>query len=303
MPIPDYQTIMLPFLRSLGDQKEHSLYESVEGISNLYSLSVEERRKLLPSGKQTIIHNRIGWAKTYLGKAGLLESTRRGYFRITQRGLAVLKEDPNRIDVKYLERFSEFLEFRAIKRERKENKTQTTIVSSLDPKELLEDAYQRIKEKLAHDLMAEVMKSSDSFFEKLVVRLIVKMGYGGSIKDAGQAIGRTGDGGIDGIINEDKLGLDKVYVQAKKWTAKVSRPEIQKFIGALHERQASKGIFITTSGFTKEAEDCALKISSPKIVLIGGEKLIEYMIENDVGVSKEDSYEVKRIDLDFFAEE
>ena len=150
--------------------------------------------------------------------------------------------------------------------------------------------------------MAEVMKSSDAFFEKLVVKLLVKMGYGGSIKDAGQAIGRTGDGGIDGIINEDKLGLDKVYIQAKKWAGKVSRPEIQKFIGALHERQANKGIFITSSSFTQEAINTALKVSSPKVVLIGGEKLIEYMIENDVGVSEEDSYAVKRIDLDFFSE-
>lgn len=302
MPIPDYQTIMLPLLSFLKDQKEHSFNEVVEHISDQFNLSHEERKELLPSGKETIIHNRAGWARTYMVKAGLIESPRRGNMRISQRGLDVLNEKPNKINVKYLERFREFIAFRAIKRDKQEDKNQTTILTSLDPKELLEEAYQKIRAKLAHDLMAEVLKSSDAFFEKLVVKLLVKMGYGGSIKDAGQAIGRTGDGGIDGIINEDKLGLDKVYIQAKKWTGKVSRPEIQKFIGALHERQANKGIFITTSGFTQEAIDTATKVPSPKVVLVGGDKLIEFMIEHDVGVSKEDSYEVKRIDLDFFSE-
>lgn len=303
MPVPDYQTMMVPLLSFLGDKKEHSFSEAVEHISKVFNLTDAERRKLLPSGNEAIVHNRVGWARTYMGKAGFLESTRRGYVRISQRGLEVLKENPKYINVKYLERFPEFVRFRAIRKEKKEEKGQTSILSSLDPKEQLESAYQKIKEKLSHDLLAEVMKASDSFFEKLVVKLIVKMGYGGSVKDAGQAIGRTGDGGVDGVINEDKLGLDKVYIQAKKWTGNVSRPKIQEFIGALHERQASKGIFITTSGFTKEAEDCARSVPTPKVVLIDGEKLIEYMIENDVGVAIDESYEIKRVDLDFFTEE
>lgn len=247
--IPDYQSIMLPLLKFASDQKEHSLTETIQNVSKVFNLTTEEMKELLPNGKQNIVDNRVGWALTYLKKALLLESTRRAYFRVTKRGLDVLAENPPKINVRYLERFSELKEFMAVKKEKKEEKNQTTILGSLDPKEMLENAYQIINEKLAHDLMTEMMKTTDTFFEKLVVQLIVKMGYGGSIKDAGQAIGRTGDGGIDGVINEDKLGLDKVYIQAKHWaaTAKVSRPEIQKFIGALHYRQANKGIFITTS--------------------------------------------------------
>jgi restriction system protein len=214
-----------------------------------------------------------------------------------------LKTNPERINVKYLSQFPEFRQFRAIKKGRKEKKGQTSILSSLDPKEQLETAYQKIKEKLAHDLLAEVMKASDSFFEKLVVKLVVRMGYGGSMKDAGEAIGGTGDGGVDGVINEDKLGLDKVYIQAKKWKGNVSRPKIQEFIGALHGRQANKGIFITASGFSREAEDYARSVATPKVILIDGEKLIKYMIETNVGVVIEENYELKKVDLDFFTEE
>ena len=303
--IPDYQSIMLPLLKFSSDKKEHSITEAVQNVSKAFNLTAEEMKQLLPSGKQAIVENRVGWALTYLKKALLLESTKRAYFRVTQRGLEVLAENPPKINVRYLERFPELKEFIAPKKEKTEDNSQAAVLGALDPKEMLENAYQTINDKLAHDLMTEIMNASDAFFEKLVVQLIVKMGYGGSIKDAGMAIGRTGDGGIDGIINEDKLGLDKVYIQAKHWaaTAKVSRPEIQKFIGALHERQASKGIFITTSSFTKEAEDCAMKVPSPKVVLIDGSKLVQYMIESDVGVSEEDNYKVKRIDSDFFSEE
>ncbi len=300
MPIPDYQTIMLPLLKFLGDKKEHSLTESTEYISKLFNLTDEERRELLPSGQQAIINNRVGWARTYLVKAGLLEATRRGYFRITERGTQVLERNSSEINVKYLEQFPEFVQFKAIKKEAK-GKGQTKIFESLDPKELLETAHEKITSELAEELLREVKKASPKFFEYIVVELLTRMDYGGSRKDAGEAVGQVGDEGIDGIIKEDRLGLDAIYLQAKRWEATVGRPELQKFVGALQGQRANKGIFITTSNFSNEALDYAKGVS-PKIVLIDGEKLADLMIEHDVGVSKVGSYEVKKIDLDFFTE-
>lgn len=281
-------------------QKEHSLRETIEHISSMFNLNEMDKRQLLPSGRQPIIGNRVGWARTYLKKAGLLEPTTRGHFRITDRGLAVLKENPPKINVKYLSRFPEFLEFRTKKRAKKRPKLQKSITDSLDPRELLENAHQKIQSELAHELLKEIKKSSARFFENIVVELLVKMGYGGSIKDAGQAIGQIGDEGVDGIIKEDRLGLDAVYLQAKKWEGTVGSPEIQKFVGALKGQRANKGIFITTSNFSRAAENYAAKIDSPKIVLIDGAKLAELMIEYDIGVSRVGSYEVKKIDSDFF---
>jgi len=300
--IPDYQSIMLPLLKFLGDGKEHSLSETIEHISKTYNLTEEQKKEQLASG-QTIIHNRVGWARTYLKKAGLLESTRRGYFRITQRGVEVLKQNPSEINIKYLEQFPEFVEFRAIKKDEEKTVEQKTIIESLDPKELLENAYQKIRIELADELLKEVKKASPRFFEKIVVELLLKMGYGGSRKDAGQAIGQIGDEGIDGIIKEDRLGLDAVYLQAKRWEGTVGRPEIHKFVGALKGQGANKGIFITTSSFSNDAIDYASKIDSPKIVLIDGKKLADLMIEYDIGISKETSYEIKKLDLDFFSED
>ena len=300
MPIPDYQAIMLPLLKFLGDKKERFVDEAIDHISRLYSLTIEEKRQLLPSGKQSIIANRVGWGKTYLVKAGPVEATRRGYFRITERGNEVLRKNPSEINVKYLEQFPEFVRFRATKKEEKD-KAQRSIFESLDPKELLETAHEKITSELAETLLGEAKKASPKFFEYVVIELLTRMGYRGSRKDAGEAIGQVGDEGIDGIIKEDRLGLDAIYLQAKRWQGMVSRPEIQKFVGALQGQRANKGIFITTSNCSNEVLDYAKGVG-PKVVLIDGKKLADLMIEHDVGVSKEGSYDVKKVDTDFFTE-
>ena len=302
MPIPDYQTIMLPLLSFLGDKREHSLNEALEHITKIFNLSEKERKELLPSGSEPIIKNRVRWARLYLDKAGLIESERRGFYKITQRGIEVLNEKPSKINVKFLKRFPEFVQFKGTKKEKKKVSVQKKITEALNPMELLERAHQKIQAELASDLLREIKKASSQFFESLVVELMVKMGYGGSRKDAGQAVGQTGDQGIDGIIKEDKLGLDKIYLQAKRWEGTVGRPEIHKFVGALKGQGANKGIFITTSRFSADAERYASKIDSPKIILVDGLRLTELMIEYDVGVSDVATYEVKKIDPDFFSD-
>ncbi|MEZ6176383.1 MAG: restriction endonuclease [Candidatus Scalinduaceae bacterium] len=255
-----------------------------------------------PSGQQEIFSNRVGWARTYMKKAGLLDSPKRGYFKITQRGLKVLAQKPPKIDVSFLEQFKEFIEFRDLKRDKSILKEKSGIETETTPEEALENAYQNLKDELAGDLLQQIKQSPPSLFEKIVVELLVKMGYGGSRKDAGQAIGKSGDEGIDGIIKEDRLGLDIIYIQAKRWDNTVGRPEIQKFAGALQGQRARKGIFITTSNFSKEAHDYAAKIDS-KIVLIDGEQLTQYMIDNTIGVTPISNYEIKKIDFDYFTED
>src|SRR3989338_3037319 len=304
MTIPDYQTIMLPLLKFSEDRKEHSIDEAAEYISNFLNLTEEERRRLYPSGKQVIFPHRVRLARTYLVKADLLKSSRRGYFVITDRGLEVLKKNPSEINAKYLEQFPEFVEFLNTKRTEQESAElqQLEVSSQETPQESLEYGYQRNKRNLCQELLDSVKNCSPAFFERLVVELLLKMGYGGSLKEAGRAIGRSGDGGIDGIINEDKLGLDVIYLQAKRWEGTVGRPEIQKFVGALHGQRARKGIFITTSNFSKEAQDYVPTIDT-KIVLIDGEELSQLMFDNDIGVSRLTSYEIKKMDTDYFSEE
>lgn len=303
MPIPDFQSIMLPLLKFLGDGKEHQLQEAIDAIAREFGLSLEERRELLPSGRIPIINSRIGWARTFMKKARLIEYTKRGYFKITERGLEVLKEKPEKINVRYLKRFPEFVEFQAIKKEEgKEKEEETEEETRLTPEEAIEESYQRLRQGLAAELIQQVKNCAPAFFEKLVVDLLISMGYGGTRKDAGEAVGRSGDEGIDGIIKEDRLGLDVVYIQAKRWENPVSRPEIQKFAGALMGRKAKKGIFITTSAFTKDARDYAEKIES-KIVLIDGETLAQLMIDHDNGVSSVASYTLKKVDNDYFSDD
>lgn len=301
MSIPNYQKIMLPLLKFSGDKKEHSIREAINHISELFNLTDEEKREILPSGQQQVINNRTAWAKTYLKKAGLLESTRRSYFIITEKGLDVLKENPVEIDMPYLKRFPEFIEFTTIKKQEKQSLSQEE--QQQTPQELLGLSYQQINDELSQEILKSIKETQSDFFERLVVELLLKMGYGGSRKDAGEAIGKSGDEGIDGIIKEDKLGLDTVYIQAKKWEGTVGRPEIQKFVGALHGQGAKKGIFITTSNFSKEAIGYASNMNDPKIVLIDGMLLSNYMIDNDIGVSKVETYEIKKIDSDYFSEE
>ena len=306
MSIPDYQSIMLPLLKILADNKEHVLRDLVEDLSKEFSLSDEERKELLPSGQQPLFDNRVAWAKTYLKKARLIDQPKRAIITITPRGLDVLKDKPLAIDTKYLKRFPEFVDFRINK---KDNNISTAPDEQPDehnsektPKEILDYAYQNIRKTLAQELLGLVMTLAPYRFERLVIELLVKMGYGGSIKDAGKAVGRTNDEGIDGIIKEDKLGLDVIYIQAKRWQGTVGRPEIQKFVGALAGQGAKKGIFITTSSFTKEAIEYTPR-NETKIVLIDGEQLAQLMVDYNLGVSTVNIYEVKRIDTDYFGDD
>jgi restriction system protein len=305
MSVPDYQTVMLPLLRFSGDRKEHSTREAIDALATVFGLTDAERNELLPSGQQTTFSNRVQWAVTYLKKAGLLEATRRAHFQITERGSAVLRDDPARIDVKYLDRFPEFVEFRT-RRNTPDTPTSDASPPTQDleeqtPEEAIEAAHQRLRNDLATDLLQQIMACSPAFFERLVIDLLLKMGYGGTRKDAGQAMGRSGDGGIDGIIKEDRLGLDAIYIQAKRWEGTVGRPEIQKFVGALQGQRAKKGIFITTSAFTSDAVSYAAMIEN-KVVLIDGEMLAKLMIDSGVGVSSVAAYEIKRVDSDYFVE-
>lgn len=300
MAIPDFQTLMLPMLEILADGKEYSVREIIELLSNKFQLTQDERNELLPSGGQYIFDNRIGWTRTHLKKAGLLEAPRRAYVVITERGLEVLKSEPKEINVKFLKQFPEFIQFVTPHKEDK-NEDAEEIVDIQTPEEKLEKSYLQIRNSLATDILEKVISLPPSRFEKLVVELLVKMGYGGSIKDAGKAMGRVGDEGIDGIIKEDKLGLDIIYIQAKRWEPGniIGRPELHKFVGALAGQGAKKGIFITTSSFTKEAIEYQPK-NETKIVLIDGEQLAKLMIDYNLGVSISNTYEIKRLDSDYF---
>lgn len=302
--IPDYQTLMLPVLEYASDGKEHHIRDAIEFLANKFSLTQVERKELLPSGKQEIFNNRVHWAKTYLYKAGLLDSPKRGYFTITKKGRDILSQSPSRIDARFLRQFEEFEKFVGGSKVDKPDKRKEISIDfeTITPEEMIETGFQKLQRNLAHDILEKVMESSPEFFEKLVVELIVNMGYGGSREDAGRAVGRSGDEGIDGIIKEDKLGLDIVYIQAKRWSNTVGRPEIQKFVGALQGQRARKGIFITTADFAGPAYDYVSKIDS-KIVLIDGKKLAELMIEHNVGVSTINTYNAKRIDTDYFVED
>ncbi len=307
MAIPNFQMCMLPLLRFTADGKEHRIKEASRFLAREFKLTDEEQNEFLPSGRQPVFINRMSWARFYLKKAGLLDDTRRGYFQITSRGQTVVKEAPSKIDLKYLERFSEFRDFlnkKRVKRdlyEDSEGVAEPETVAEQTPHEALESAYLCLRSEIAAEILQMLKKSDPSMFENIVVDLLVKMGYGGSRKDAGKAVGRSGDEGIDGVIKEDHLGLDSIYLQAKRWEATVGRPEIQKFAGALQGQRAKKGIFITTSEFSKEAQDYVHRIDL-KIVLIDGKALAELMIDFGVGVVLVAAYEVKKIDLDYFSE-
>jgi len=304
MAVPDFQTLMLPLLQLAADGHDYRFRDVVERLADEFSLTPEERSELLPSGQQSIFSNRVGWASTYLKQAGVLEAPRRGLLRITARGLDLLKERPRKIDVAFLERFPEFVEFRGKRRHRNPiaQPKIATVPSTDTPEDALSSAYRSLRAELEAQLLEEIGRASPAFFEQLVVDLLVKMGYGGSRQDAGRAVGRTGDGGIDGIINEDRLGLDVIYIQAKRWESTVGRPEIQKFAGALQGHRARKGVFITTSAFSREALEYAGVIES-RIILIDGDQLAKLMVDHGVGVSTVGSYEVKRVDSDYFSEE
>jgi len=302
MAIPDFQTLMLPVLRFAAIKGEHSLRDATDYLADQFKLSDQEREELLPSGTQPIFYNRVGWARTYLKQAGLLAPTRRNYLRITQKGREVLDSKPDMINMKFLEQFPDYVEFRDRKRGKKGEKEELVEIEELSPEESLDASYLRIREDLTKEILDNIFRSSPSFFENLVVELLVKMGYGGSRSDAARAVGRVGDEGIDGIIDEDKLGLDSIYIQAKRWSeSPVGRSDIQKFVGALQGKRAKKGIFITASRFTDQARDYVASIDT-KVVLIDGKRLADLMIDYGVGVSTITTYELKRIDSDYFFE-
>jgi restriction system protein len=264
-----------------------------------------ERDELLPSGQQPIFRNRLGWARTYMKKAGLLATPSRGKFIITEKGIDLLKEKPKEITSKFLRRYPEFIEFQSIKKIKDNVIEQSFEISSIidgkTPEEALEYVYQKLKSELAKEVIDVVKNCTPAFFEKLVVDLIVRMGYGGSRKDAGQALGKTGDGGIDGIVKEDKLGLDTIYLQAKRWENSVPVKEIRDFTGALASKKAKKGIFITTSSFPQSVYDFVTQVEY-RIILINGDQLADLMIEYNVGLTPINEYQVKKIDFDYFEE-
>lgn len=301
--IPDYQSIMLPLLRRLSDLQEHKFRDLIDDLSTEFKLTEEERKELLPSGTQPIFDNRVGWSRTYLKKAGLIDSPKRAISVISKLGLDILKQNPKIINTSFLRQFPAFVEFQNLKHDETEE-LDSNETEAQTPEESLETAYQRLRKSLAQELLNRVIGLPPAFFERLVVELLVKMGYGGSIKDAGKAIGKSGDEGIDGTIKEDKLGLDIIYIQAKRWQIgnAVGRPELHKFVGALAGQGAKKGIFITTSNFTKDAIEYIPR-NETKIVLIDGEQLSQLMIDYNIGVSQVNVYELKRIDNDYFGDE
>ena len=302
MSIPDYQSIMLPLLRYSGDGQEHSLRGTIAALAKEFDLTPDELAEQLPSGFQAVFDNRVGWARTYLKKAGLLKAPRRGYAQITPRGLEVLAQEPEQIDVSFLMQFDEFADFRTRSEVKTDGKDVKETKEPRTPEEAIEAEYHRLREGLASELLDAIKQQPPHFFERLVIDLLVSMGYGGTRRDAGQAVGRSGDGGIDGTIKEDRLGLDVIYVQAKRWEGPVGSPDVQKFAGALAGQKAKKGVFLTTSTFSQAAREYA-KLIDTKIVLIDGENLTQLMIDHGIGVTTTATYEIKRIDTDYFSEE
>jgi restriction system protein len=306
MAIPDYQAIMLPLLQHTADGEIHTARELKETLADHFGITPEERQHMLPSGQQTTFHNRVAWAKTYLERAGILQNVRRGHFTITDRGREILASSVECIDNAFLRQFPEFNAFRAGNNGNDDSNDAAEIVPDATddqtPEEALQIAYKRIRDDLAAELIDQIKTMSPVFFEQLVLDLMVRMGYGGTNESSASLTAAGSDEGIDGVINEDQLGLDIVYLQAKRWENQVGRPEIQKFVGALHGKRARKGVFLTTSTFSRDAHDYVATID-PKVVLIDGRRLAQLMIDFDVGVSTSQTYSVKRIDTDYFSED
>lgn len=306
MTIPTYQVCMLPLLRTVQDGNEWIMKDVTSRLCVEFGLSEDEREEMLPRGNARVIVNRVGWAKAYLKEAGLVASIRWGVIKLTDDGKSVLAENLDHIDMKYLERFPSFIEFLDRKKATSKKKSTTGVVvetTASTPDDLIVQAYDELRDALAEEVLQQVMAMSDKFFERLVVKLLVAMGYGGSIEDAGKAVGKSGDGGIDGIIKEDKLGLGVIVIQAKRWKSanSVSRPEIQSFAGSMEGYGANKGVFITTSTFSKPARDYVDQIQR-KIVLVDGVELAGLMIDHGVGVSTVRTFDLKRLDMDLFQE-
>lgn len=306
MPVPDFQSMTLPVLKILSDGQPHTRKDVAKELAKVLKLTSEDLAELLPSGRQTRFDNRLAWVQVYLNAAGLTFYPERGCMQITERGKKVLKDPPPKIDIRFLRQFSEFQDFRARKRAESDPENQTLIRGTdteeeLTPEETIEKAYQQVRSALAQELLDLIKKSPPTFFERLVVDFVLALGYGGSRKDAGEALGRSGDGGVDGVIKEDRLGLDVVYLQAKRWTNPVGANLIREFAGSLEGYRAKKGILITTSSFTKDALEYGLKIEK-RISLIDGKTLVDMMIDVNLGVSTTQRHELKKVDLDYFPE-
>lgn len=304
MAVPKYDWWYLPLLRLLGDGQVHRMADVYEQLAKAAGLSEADLAEMLPSGTSPTYTNRIGWARTFLKKAGLVASPKRGQVQITERGKAALAQRPDGIDDQWLMQFPEFVEWMKPSRPSPGSSPSGSGNRDADaaegtPQEQLEQAYSQLQRDLADDLLDRTKQVSPAYFEKIVVDVMLAMGYGGSRREAGHTVGQSGDGGIDGIIDEDRLGLDKIYLQAKRWDGVVGRPIVQAFSGALDGQRATKGVLITTSAFTTEARDYVHQIAK-KIVLIDGRQLADLMIQHGVGVGVEATYTLKRIDSDYF---
>jgi len=303
MAVPKYHEFMKPMLEMLGDSREHNIHSLYASLAEFFKLTEDDMAVYLPSGKQLLYHNRIGWAKTYLVKAGLAESCKRAVIRITDLGKATLLENPPEINQQYLIKFPKFIEFSSIK-ETPEETSQPESTDSTDrtPIEDFAEAYKLIQSRLQDDLLQEVLQLTPDQFERLVVDLVVAMGYGGTAEDAARVVGKTGDEGIDGIIKADRLGFDRIYIQAKKWAPDrtVGRPDIHQFVGALVGQGANKGLFITTCRFSKEAFEYVKKSIGHRISLVDGNQLTALMIEHNIGVSTQSVFTIKSVDSDYF---
>lgn len=304
MDFPKFYEFFRPLLEAVADGEVHTTKDVKAYIKNKMNLSDEDITIKLPSGKATYFTSRVGWAKTYLNKAGLIETPSKANFCITEEGRKALSSN-DIIDIKYLKQYDSFKEFHSMKGSPSSDEATETAEEDKSPLELLDDAFEQVNASLSSQLMDEVLNLTPGQFEALVVKLLLAMGYGDGIEDAGKVTQLSNDGGIDGIIKEDKLGFGSIYIQAKQWalTQTVGRPEIQKFVGALSGLQAQKGLFITTARFSSEAVDYAGNLLGTKVVLVDGAALMKLMIKHNVGVSTEHVYEVKRIDSDFFEDE
>ncbi|WP_439182531.1 restriction endonuclease [Carboxylicivirga taeanensis] len=300
MPVPDYQSIMLPLLRCVADEKTYKFRQLIEKLSIELKLSNADRRQLLPSGKQPLFDNRVGWANTYLKKAGLLQSEKRGFVQITNLGMEVLNANPSKIDAAFLRQYDSFNEFVGTNvKNNGESNVKSVESDSQTPKENFEEAYQQINRMLIRQLADQLIKVDPYKFEELVLDLLQAIGYGGNRAEAAQVTKKSTDGGIDGIINEDRLGLDKIYIQAKRYANTVPIKEVRDFAGAMLAHNARKGVFITTSDFPPSAKEFADKIDRT-LILIDGKRLAELMIEYNIGISPKETFVYKEIDSDYF---
>ncbi|MEX1117686.1 MAG: restriction endonuclease [Terrimicrobiaceae bacterium] len=305
MPIPTYQELMLPVLQTLREHGPLHTTKCAEMVADMVDLSEQERAEMLPSGTQRYIVNRTGWAAWYMMQAGLIQRPKRGWIQITDQGRSLLATNPPKIDRQILMGYPSFVEKMSKGNDQEEGETETESEigsGGQTPHERIDAAMAELRKSLVSDLRDQLSSVDPYRFEQIVLDLLLALGYGGSRREAAQVTQKTGDEGIDGVINEDRLGLDVIYVQAKRWAGKVGRPEIQNFVGALAGKKANKGIFITTGDFHSNAREYAGDVQH-KIILIDGQRLAELMVDHNIGVSEEQIYRIKRVDSDYFDSE